>query len=76
MVDRDYADVLVVRQCELLSISRSSVYYSPIEISDYELELMRLFDSQYLRTPFYDSRKMTARLSGRDTGSTESACKS
>jgi hypothetical protein len=40
MVDRDHADVLVVRQCELLSISRSSVYYSPIETSDYELELM------------------------------------
>ena len=76
MVDRDYADVLVVRQCELLSISRSSVYYSPIETSDYELELMRLFDSQYLRTPFYDSRKMTAWLRGRDTGSTKSAYKS
>ena len=29
MVDRDHADVLVVRQCELLSISRSSVYYRP-----------------------------------------------
>ena len=73
MVDRDHADVLVVRQCELLSISCSSVYYSPIETSDYELELMRLIDSQYLWTPFYDSRKMTAWLRGRDTGSTKSA---
>ncbi len=73
MVDRDHADVLVVRQCELLSISRSSVYYSPIETSDYELELMRLIDSQYLWTPFYDSRKMTAWLRGSDTGPTESA---
>ena len=75
MVDRDHADVLVVRQCELLSISCSSVYYSPIETSDYELELMRLID-KYLWTPFYDSRKMTAWLRGRDTGSTKSAYKS
>ena len=76
MVDRDHADVLVVRRCELLSISRSSVYYSPIETSDYESELMRLIDSQYSRTPFYDSRKMTAWLRGRDTGSTKIAYKS
>ena len=31
-------------------------------ISDYELELMALIDRQYLRTPFYGSRRMTAWL--------------
>jgi len=62
MVDRDLRDVSVVRQCELLNISRSSVYYSPVEASEYELELMGLIDKQYLRTPFYGSRKMAAWL--------------
>ena len=60
MVDRDHADVSVVRQCELLNISRSSVYYSPVGASEYELELM----GQYLRTPFYGSRKIAALLRG------------
>jgi putative transposase len=52
----------VVRQCELLDISRSSVYYNPVEASEYELGLMGLIDRQYLQTPFYGSRKMTACL--------------
>jgi putative transposase len=33
-----------------------------VEVSAYELELMALIDRQYLRTPFYDSRRMTAWL--------------
>ena len=79
MVDRDLRDVSVVRQCELLNISRSSVYYSPAEASEYELELMGLIDKQYLRTPFYGSRKMAAWLRSQgysvNTRSTESACR-
>jgi putative transposase len=62
MIDRDQCEVLVVRQCELLDISRSSVYYSPAEASGYELELMGLIDEQYMQTPFYGSRKMAACL--------------
>ena len=64
MVDRDLPEVSVVRQCELLSISRWSVHYRPAEASEHELELMSLIDKQCLRTPFYGSRKMTAWLRG------------
>ena len=62
MVDRNHARLSVVRQCELLDISRSSVYYSPVQVGENELELMGLIDRQYLQTPFYGSRKMTACL--------------
>ena len=62
MIDRDLPDVSVVHQCELLDISRSSVYYSSSKASQHELKLMRLIDEQYLRTPFYGSRKMVAWL--------------
>ena len=62
MIDRDHPGLSVVRQCELLDISRSSAYYSPVKIGEYELELMELIDRQYLQTPFYGSRKMTASL--------------
>ena len=62
IIDRGHSELSVVRQCELLDISRSSVYYNPVEASEYELGLMELIDRQYLQTPFYGSRKMTACL--------------
>jgi putative transposase len=50
------------RQCQLLGLSRAALYYRPVAVSGYELELMALIDRQYLRTPFYGSRRMTAWL--------------
>jgi len=41
-----------VRQCELTGISRSGLYYRAVEESAENLELMRLLDEQYTRTPF------------------------
>jgi putative transposase len=62
MVNRGDPELSVARQCELLDISRSSVYCSPVEVGDFELELMSLIDRQYLQTPFYGSRKTTVSL--------------
>jgi putative transposase len=50
------------RQCQLLGLSRAALYYHPVEVSAEELALMVLIDRQYLRTPFYGSRRMTAWL--------------
>ena len=47
----------------MLGISRSSLYYLPTEAGAEDLELMALIDQQYLKTPFYGSRRMTAWLS-------------
>ena len=52
----------LVRQCALLGISRSSLYYLPTEAGAEDMELMALIDQQYLKTPFYGSRRMTAWL--------------
>ena len=41
------------RQCELLGVSRSSVYYVPVEPDAEELELMRRIDEIHLECPFY-----------------------
>jgi putative transposase len=63
MIDRESASGgSLVRQCSLLRISRSSLYYQPSPASAEDLELMALMDRQYLKTPFYGSRKMTAWL--------------
>jgi putative transposase len=48
----------VNQQCGLLGLARSSYYYEPQPESEYNLELMRLIDEQYLRRPFYGSRRM------------------
>jgi putative transposase len=62
-VERDHAEISVRRQCELLGVNRSGLYYAPIGESEENLLLMRLLDEQYTRTPFYGSRKMTEWLS-------------
>jgi putative transposase len=48
----------VRRQCELLGLHRSSLYYRPTGESAENLRWMRRIDEQYLRTPCYGSRKM------------------
>ena len=58
MVDREHPALSTVRQCALLSISRSSVYYRPRGTSSRDLATMKLIDQQYLSTPFYGSRRM------------------
>ena len=50
------------RQCALLGLSRSSVYYEPAQESPDDLALMRCIDAQYTRTPFYGSRRMRVAL--------------
>ena len=62
MVDRRHPSLSVVRQCWLLDISRSGLYYQPAPISREDLTLMKLIDHQYLATPFYGARKMAAWL--------------
>lgn len=59
LVDRDHGSISVRRQCELLGLARSSLYLEPIGESDENLALMRLIDEQYLKTPFFGSRRMT-----------------
>ena len=62
MIDREEPKLSLVRQCALLGISRSSLYYLPTEAGAEDLELMALIDQQYLKTPFYGSGRMTAWL--------------
>jgi putative transposase len=52
----------VRRQCELLGLSRSSLYYEPATETAANLRLMRLLDREYTAHPFEGSRKLTAWL--------------
>jgi len=46
------------KQCELLGINRSSLYYQPKPISELDLTLMNLLDEQYTKTPFYGVKRI------------------
>ena len=52
------------RQCGLLSLHRSTAFYEPAAIDEDDLAIMRLLDEEYLRHPFYGSRKMQVWLHG------------
>jgi putative transposase len=62
LIEADHATLSVRRQCELLGLHRSGCYYEAVPESAANLALMRLIDRQYLETPFYGSRRMTAWL--------------
>ena len=59
MIDCGHPGLSVRRQCELLGLNRSSLYYEPGGETAEDLRLMRLIDEQYTACPFYGSRRMT-----------------
>jgi putative transposase len=62
MIELANPAISVRRQCELTGLNRSTLYYTPAHESEFNLQLMRLIDEQYTRTPFYGWPKMTAHL--------------
>ena len=61
-IEHDHPELSVRRQCALLGIPRSQLYYEPVAEKPENLELMCLIDEQYLKTPFWGSRNIGAFL--------------
>ena len=57
MIDRTHA-LPVARQCQLLQLPRSTVYYQPRPVSDTALALMRRIDELHLQYPFAGARML------------------
>ena len=62
MVVRDHPALSLSRQCRLLSLGRSSLYYEPKGESAETLVLMRRIDELFLKYPFYGARRMALHL--------------
>ena len=62
MIEREHAGLSLTRQCRLLELNRSSLYYRPVGESAETLALMRRIDELYLQYPFYGSRQMVRHL--------------
>jgi putative transposase len=59
------ADLSVVKQCELLGLNRSNLYYHPVKPDEEELVVMRLIDELHLKLPFAGSRRLVSELAAR-----------
>lgn len=59
MIEEHHPQLSRSKQCDLLSIHRSGLYYQPVQESEQNLLLMRKLDKQYLLTPYYGVRRMT-----------------
>ncbi len=62
MIEPSHTQISIRRQCKLLGLNRSTYYTKPAGESAVNLELMRVIDEQYMKTPFYGYRKMTVLL--------------
>jgi putative transposase len=51
-----------MRQCELLDVCRSSLYYQPKPVSEADLVLMRRLDELHLAHPFLGARRLARML--------------
>ena len=62
MIVRDHPALSLSRQCRLLSLGRSSLYYTPKGEGAGTLALMRRIDELFLKYPFYGARRMALHL--------------
>jgi len=62
MIDPDHKKLSKTRQCKMLNITRSSMYYKSRRKKALDLKLMRLIDEQYLKTPCWGTRSMRNHL--------------
>ena len=74
VIDPAHPALSVVRQCELVSISRSGFYYQPVGETPANLALMRVIDEQFLETPWYGTRQMVRHLRREVMGLAASGC--
>ena len=74
MVRRNDPALSLSRQCSILSISRSSLYYRPKGESAESLALMRRIDELYLKYPFYGRVRWPASSAGKAIWSAGTGC--
>ena len=59
---QDHPKLSTRRQCTLLSLTRSTLYYQPRGESAENLKVMSIIDKQFMQTPWYGSRQMARHM--------------
>lgn len=57
-IEPEHRELSIRRQCDLLDLERSTYYYHPAEETPENLALMRAIDEEYVRRPYYGSRRL------------------
>lgn len=68
MIEFEQAKLSISRQCDLIGLARSTLYYEPATESAENLRLMALIDRRYMQVPFFGSRRMTDWLNEQGEG--------
>lgn len=58
MIDKGHSKISITRQCKLLNLSKSSLYYKPVKPSVLNLNLSKKIDEHYLKHPDKGARRM------------------
>ena len=58
MIRKENTKLSLTRQCKLLKISRSSIYYTPVGVNAETLALMHEIDRVFTKYPFFGSRQI------------------
>jgi putative transposase len=61
-IDFGRKDISVSRQCELLGLNRSSLYYKPAPENEDNKRLMNLIEREFLKNPLLGRRRISQRL--------------
>ena len=59
---QEKSPVSLSRQCQILGISRSGMYYKPVPVNETDLRLMRLIDKIHLIHPYFGARRISDKL--------------
>jgi putative transposase len=62
MIEKDNLKISISRQCKLLNIPRSTLYYKTLDKNDDDIKVMNMIDEIYTKRPFYGKRKITKYL--------------
>ena len=62
LIRKENTKLSLTRQCKLLKISRSSVYYTPVGFDQATIDLMHEIDRIFTKYPFFGSRQIAAYL--------------
>jgi len=68
LLEPEHQTISLRRQCELLGLNRSNIYYQPREGNPGKRKLLRLIDEIYMRSPYYGARKIAAELNRMSLG--------
>lgn len=65
MIDKSKSELSICHQCDLLSLNRSTFYYTGSQIKDPDLEITRILDELYTQDPTRGTRRMSKALQRR-----------